>query len=141
MIPSSVEKFLASRKVNVFRTNPASAATALKNLGVSEDSQLGEFYLKYQGAFISPKDEPELLDIDDVAIPAIPDQTEYIKDVHEIPDNYLALTTDESEGMYLYDKNNEAVLDVNFEDIYLLKQGALSAKWKDFNSFISWYFS
>lgn len=90
MIPSSVEKFLASRKGNVFRTNPASAATALKNLGVRENSQFGEFYLKYQGAFISPKDEPELLDIDDVAIPAIPDQTEYIKDVHEIPDNYLA---------------------------------------------------
>ncbi|UGA36247.1 hypothetical protein JOS77_17480 [Chromobacterium haemolyticum] len=69
MIPSSVEKFLTSRKGNVFRTNPASAATALKNLGVKENSQFGEFYLKYQGVFISPKDEPELLDIDDVAPP------------------------------------------------------------------------
>ncbi|MBP4047413.1 SMI1/KNR4 family protein [Chromobacterium violaceum] len=141
MIPISVENFLQKKKGDIFRKNITSAATVLHRLGISESSQFGEFYMKYQGAFVSPKDEPELLDIDDVAIPAIPDQTEYIKDVHGIPDNYLALTTDESEGMYLYDKNNGTVFDVNFEDIPLLINGSLSETWSDFNSFLTWYFS
>ncbi|WP_053074193.1 hypothetical protein [Chromobacterium sp. LK1] len=141
MIPIAVGIYLAAQKGEVFRSHPSLAAAALKHLGISERSQFGEFYMKYQGAFISPNDEPELLDIVALVIPAIPDQTEHIQSVYGIPVHYLALTTDESEGMYLYDKSSEAVLDVNFEEIPSLRQGTHTARWKDFNSFLISYFS
>ncbi|MFP3616836.1 hypothetical protein SB778_43095, partial [Paraburkholderia sp. SIMBA_050] len=67
-------------------------------------------------------------------------QTEYVRDRYGIPEQYLALTPDESEGMYLYGRNDGAVYDL---DIYFLNyflKGNIQARWATFNEFLIWYF-
>jgi hypothetical protein len=140
MIPSKVEQYLTTVSGDVTRTDPKVAEKVLLNLGVAPSSELGEFYLKYQGSFISPRPVAELLDIEGPAIPAIPDQTDYVRDRYHIPEQYLALTSDESEGMYLYNKDDQAVYDLDIGVLEDLVNGRLSARWQTFNDFLAWYF-
>ncbi|WP_176051065.1 SMI1/KNR4 family protein [Burkholderia sp. BCC1644] len=113
---------------------------ALQDLGVASDTDFGQFYLKYQGGFISPRPVAELLDIEGPSIPAIPDQTEYVRDRYGIPEQYLALTSDESEGMYLYGNDDGAVYDLDISDLNDFINGNISARWATFNDFLIWYF-
>ena len=140
MIPSHVQNYLEKGKGIIFRKNKDSAVKVLQSLGIDIADEFSEFYLKYQGGFISPNPLPELLDIEGPAIPAIPDQTEYVQDRYDLPDKYLALTTDESEGMYLYDKENKAVYDFDLTTYDQFMQGNILPRWNSFNTFLSWYF-
>ncbi|MFJ4345587.1 hypothetical protein [Pseudomonas sp. NPDC089401] len=140
MIPVEVTKYLGKYTGDITRTDSNRAASALQRLGVSTDSQFGEFYLNYQGSFISPRPIAELLDIEGPDIPAIPDQTDYVWDRYEIPTHYLAITCDESEGMYLYNINNGAVYDLDIRDLDKFITGELPARWENFNQFLIWYF-
>ncbi|MEX3954700.1 hypothetical protein [Trinickia sp. EG282A] len=140
MIPSKVETYLATVSGDVIRTNPKSTERVIRSLGVDPSSELGAFYLKYQGSFISPRPVAELLDIEGPAIPAIPDQTDYVRDRYHIPDQYLALTSDESEGMYLYGKDDEAVYDLDIGALDDFLEGNMPARWATFNDFLVWYF-
>ncbi|NTZ07191.1 SMI1/KNR4 family protein [Burkholderia metallica] len=113
---------------------------ALQDLGVASATDFGQFYLKYRGSFISPRPIAELLDIEGPSIPAIPDQTEYVRDRYGIPEQYLALTSDESEGMYLYGKGDGAVYDLDISVLNDFIKGNVSARWAAFNDFLIWYF-
>ncbi|MCA8318526.1 hypothetical protein QZN06_22440 [Burkholderia multivorans] len=113
MIPLKIEQCLSKVGGDIHRTDPRAAERELLGLGVVPASEFGEFYLKYQGSFISPRPVAELLDIEGPAIPAIPDQTDYVRDRYQVPEQYLAITTDESEGMYLYNKEGQAVYDLD----------------------------
>ncbi|RQR28034.1 SMI1/KNR4 family protein [Burkholderia sp. Bp9143] len=113
---------------------------ALQDLGVASDTDFGQFYLKYQGGFISPRPVAELLDIEGPSIPAIPDQTEYVRDRYGIPEQYLALTSDESEGMYLYGKDDGAVYDLDISVLNYFLKWKVPARWATFNDFLIWYF-
>ncbi|QVM93012.1 SMI1/KNR4 family protein [Pseudomonas entomophila] len=140
MIPLEVTKYLSGYKGDIARADQNRAASALQHLGVATDSEFGRFYLKYQGSFISPRPVAELLDIEGPDIPAIPDQTDYVWDRYEIPTNYLALSSDESEGMYLYGINDGAVYDLDISHLDEFINGKLPARWKSFNEFLTWYF-
>lgn len=140
MIPSKVESHLATATGDVTRTDPKSAEQVLRSLGVDPGSEFGEFYLKYQGSFISPRPVAELLDIEGPAIPAIPDQTDYVRDRFHVPEQYLALTSDESEGMYLYCKDDGAVYDLDIGVLDDFLEGNVPARWATFNDFLVWYF-
>lgn len=72
-------------------------------------SSFGEFYLKYSGPFISKKPIPELYDLVDST--SILDSIAYVKDRYKFSDSFIALTSDELEGMYLYNKDNGSVYD------------------------------
>lgn len=140
MIPVEVKNFLAKDTGDVIRHDRNSAIQSLMLLGVSPGTQLGEFYLQYQGSFISPRLLAELLDIEGPAIPAIPDQTEYVRDRYHIPEKFLALTSDESPGMYLYNKEDAKVYDLDIAVYKEFMAGLIPAKWESFNEFLVWYF-
>jgi hypothetical protein len=140
MIPQKVKDYLAKDGGDVLRQNKQGALRTLSQLGVDPNSEFGEFYLEYQGAFISPRPIAELLDIDDSAIPAVPDQTDYSQDRYQLPEKFLALTSDESEGMYLCNKDDQAVYDFNLKEYEIFMSGEIPARWKSFNSFLAWYF-
>ncbi|WP_157765386.1 SMI1/KNR4 family protein [Burkholderia multivorans] len=140
MIPLRVEQYLSKVGGDIHRTDPQAAERDLLGLGVPPASEFGEFYLKYQGSFISARPIAELLDIEGRAIPAIPDQTDYVRDRYQIPDQYLALTTDESEGMYLYNKEDQAVYDLDIGMLDQFLSGRMMARWPTFNDFLTWYF-
>lgn len=103
-------------------------------------TEFSDFYLKYQGGFISPRSVAELLDIEGPIDPNIPVQTAYAQDRYGLPQKYLALTSDESEGMYVYNKEDQAVYDMDFGNLKDLLDGGLPARWPTFNAFLSWYF-
>ncbi|OXJ28580.1 hypothetical protein CFB46_06065 [Burkholderia sp. HI2761] len=93
-----------------------------------------------RGGFISPRLVAELLDIEGASIPAIPDQTEYVRDRYGIQGKYLALTSDESGGMYLYDKGDSVVYDIDILVLNDFIKRKVPARWATFNDFLTWYF-
>jgi hypothetical protein len=140
-VPNEVIEYMKRDLGDVVRGDANRATTQLRQLHIDPLSEFAEFYSQYQGPFICPGDGPELLDLCGPAIPAIPDQTAYVRDAHGIPERFLALTTDESEGMFLYDVPTGAVFDVDFRDIARLKAGEMKSRWRSFNDFLIWYFS
>ncbi|MET1080329.1 MAG: SMI1/KNR4 family protein [Pseudomonas sp.] len=140
MIPVQVKKFLGKSTDDVHRYDYQSALKALHNLGVAPSTEFGEFYLEYQGGFISPRPVAELLDIEGPAIPAVPDQTDYARDRYQLPEKFLPITSDESEGMYLYNKEDKAVYDFDLSEYKAFMDGKIPARWESFNEFLVWYF-
>ena len=140
MIPESIINYLAQEGDSVLRKDASPAFEALRQLEIDRKTELGEFYTKYKGGFISPEPRPELLDIAGPAIPAVPDQTEYVLDRYELPVEFVALTSDESEGMYLYNKNNQSVYDFNVGQTQELVNGEIQPRWNSFYEFLSWFF-
>ncbi|SAL28897.1 SMI1/KNR4 family protein [Caballeronia telluris] len=140
MIPSNVKMHLTKASGDVNRTDRRSAEKTLHGLGIALDSEFGNFYLEYQGSFISPRPVAELLDIEGPAIPAIPDQTQYVRERYQIPEQYLALTSDESEGMYLYSKDDQAVYDFDLAMREQFLEGKVPPRWATFYQFLTWYF-
>ncbi|TRX74769.1 SMI1/KNR4 family protein [Pseudomonas mangiferae] len=140
MTNKSIEDYISNLSGDVLRDDVAEAITALNKLGINKGSDFWEFYVKYQGPFISPRDKPELLDLIGPEIPAILDQTEYVKDRYEIGEEFLAITSDESEGMYLYSISKGDVYDLDISDLKDFLNGKLAPRWGDFGSFLIWYF-
>ncbi|ACB62885.1 conserved hypothetical protein [Burkholderia ambifaria MC40-6] len=52
----------------------------------------------------------------------------------------MALTSDESEGMYLYGKNDGAVYDLDISVLNDFLKGKIQDRWATFNDFLIWYF-
>lgn len=140
MIPPEVDSYLAKDTGEILRPDRKAAEAALQALGVPLGTEFADFYLKYQGGFISPRPVAELLDIEGPVDPNIPVQTEYAQDRYGLPHKYLALTSDESEGMYVYNKEDRAVYDMDFDNLKDLLDDRLAARWPTFNTFLSWYF-
>lgn len=140
MIPINVKSYLSKDVGDILRGKRQSALKVLHQLGVEPATEFGDFYLQFQGGFISPKPLAELLDIEGPAIPAIPDQTEYARDRFQLPEKFLALTSDESEGMYLYNKHDQGVYDFDLTKVADFLSNRVSPRWFSFNEFLTWYF-
>lgn len=58
-----------------------------------------------------------------------------------IPCEYIPLDSFEGEGGFFYNRNTGEVLDIELgEKLINFRNGKLSPQWKDFNSFLEWYF-
>lgn len=58
-----------------------------------------------------------------------------------IPSEYLPLDSFEGEGGFFYNRNTGEVLEIELgEKLINFQNGKLSPQWKDFNSFLEWYF-
>ena len=141
MIPQSVVNYLSQEGDQILRENTAAVLEALRKIGIEPETELGEFYIRYRGGFLSPLPRPELLDLLGPAIPAIPDQTEYVLERYELPEAFIALTSDESEGMYLYNKEDRSVYDFDVGNSQELVDGMIEARWRTFNEFLTWFFN
>lgn len=141
MIPQSVINHLSKDGDQVLRKDTAAVFEALRNIGIDSETELGEFYIRYRGGFLSSLPRPELLDILGPAIPAIPDQTEYVLERYDLPEAFVALTSDESEGMYLYNKEDRSVYDFDVGRSQDLANGIIPARWHSFNEFLIWFFN
>ena len=133
MIPQNI--FEAFEKSN---PNPKGSATScLRNLGISESSQFGEFHCEFWNHSLlcdSSGSKNKLFDLEEIC-----DFLDYLHTELEVPDEYISLDSMEGEGFYLYNRKNESVYDVNFSDINNLIEGKHPPKWKDFYAFLEWY--
>ncbi|MBN6076123.1 hypothetical protein HYE59_00845 [Aggregatibacter actinomycetemcomitans] len=77
-------------------------------------------------------------EIIDVADDSIFDTLDYVRERYELPENFIPLTSDEAEGMYLYNKFDKKVYNFNMED-YEGDTDNLAPEWNSFYDFILWY--
>ncbi len=57
-----------------------------------------------------------------------------------IQDRYLRISSIEGEGSYFYDKETDAVYDVDWNQMDDLVSGKLKPQWKSFYDFLEWYY-
>lgn len=117
----------------------ASTAEAMHRLGVGPRCNMWMFYMAINGALPLMHGKLELLRIAGPGIPKIPDQAEYVRDRYELPAEFLPLSSDEGEGMYLYDVRTEEVHDYYLARHDQFLSGEAPARWKNFVDFIVWY--
>ena len=140
MLSPQVTRHLATQPGDIHRTDRHEAEAALHRLGVGLDTPFAHFYLAYQGGFISPRPVDELMDIAGPYDPTILSCLDYMRDRYGLPAQYLPLTSDQGEGMYLYNAADGAVYDMDFHNLSDLLAGRLTPRWPGFNEFLIWYF-
>ncbi|WP_028622118.1 hypothetical protein [Pseudomonas sp. Ant30-3] len=141
MIPNELIKLIEKQPGDIHRTDKRSVTEALTALNISLDSELSEFFLNYTiTLFRSNSSDEELCDIADPSN-EIEVGTNFIHEVWELPENFICLTSVQSEGCYLYDKNSEEVLDFSLANRDDFLAGKQQLKWSGFFEFLIWYLS
>jgi len=66
---------------------------------------------------------------------------ESARNVLNLPEEYLPLDSFEGEGGFFYNRKTGEVLEIELgEKLNDFHNGSLTPQWKDFNSFLEWYF-
>ena len=154
MLPASIQQLLTD-KGNSKRSNDQEVIRKTLNaLAIDPDSELACFYLSFDPSFLQSNTSYEQLE--DVVVAAVdgadravvdPSETPvgmataFVRDVWEVPDTMVCLTTTEGEGAYLYDLSSGAIYDFNLNQQVELCNGTLSPRWNSFFEFIAWYLS
>jgi hypothetical protein len=140
MLPDDIKAAVSRQPGRVLREDPESARHRLEQLGVSESSLLGRFYLEFQGPFPFGMGSEELLDIDNRVVPSIVDTTKFANAVLGLPSHFICITSPEGEGFVLYDKRTESVYDTGVDELPALLSGDLQPRWKTFFDYLRDYF-
>ncbi|MBX8521028.1 SMI1/KNR4 family protein [Pseudomonas cichorii] len=141
MIPSHLINLIEKQPGDIHREQKDSVIDAMNTLGISLDSEIGEFFLNYVITFFQGSTSSiELLDIVEPSN-EIEACTDFIHEVWELPDNFISLTGIQGEGCYLYDKNSGEVLDFDLEKRDEFLAGKHQLKWNSFFEFLTWYLS
>ena len=109
-------------------------------LGLSDDEPLSQFFNQYNLCGLISTKNFELLDLcfpDD----EIYETTEWAKDVYELPDEFICLSSGEGEGFVLLSKSDGKIYDVSVSQFDGLSQGKVESKWDSFFDLIDWYLS
>lgn len=112
------------------------AAEVLTRIGLNEKSQAYEYYYYIYGSnIINPRAIDELIDIADESIF---DFIDYTKERYSIPSEFIPLSSDQAEGMFLLNIIDNKVYDFelsrndfDLNDIY--------SRWDNFYDFLFWY--
>ena len=137
----NIDNLIAKHKEagDTARSDISNVKTQLKYLGISEDSQFGHFFTKHCITFfVSNVSNEELMDLtcpnDEIAV-----GTDFIREVWELPEEYICLTSCEGEGGYLYNREDGAVYDFDLakRDDFLNGNKVVIAS--TFYGFIEWY--
>src|SRR5580658_1216773 len=104
MIPTNLRNLAEKQRGAVFRSDRAPVLQALSDLGVSAESEFGEFYLNYVTVNFD-SNEP-CSELRDISIPSseITEMTKFVQDIWGLPKQYICITSMEGEGCFLYDR-------------------------------------
>jgi hypothetical protein len=139
VIPPDVEQAMLRQRGEVERSDQAAAVAELQALGIRDGSQFAEFFRRFKvSAVSSGSSHEELMDLASPT-PQIRNATEFAREVHGVSDRFVALTSGEGEGFYLYDTDTEAVYDISVKDVKDLVAGRVPPRWSDFFGFLRWF--
>jgi hypothetical protein len=139
MLPIELKTLVEKQPGQVQRKNRAAAELALSNLKVPLDSELAQFFLAYTiTLFQSVVSSEQLCDIADPTH-EIAVGTRYIREVWELPEQFVCLSSVQGEGAYLYDLNVGSVWDFELGARDAFLTGRQSARWQGFYEFMIWY--
>lgn len=141
MIPNLIHELIKDQKGNYSREQNKIelVQAALSQLNIKDHEEINSFFSTYNlSGVISRSSKEELLDLCSPT-PQIFEATEFGRDVYEITEDFICLTSGESEGFFLYSKKDQKVYDVNVEDLDDLESGELEPRWDSFFDLIKWY--
>jgi hypothetical protein len=139
MIPRHLKALIERQMGDFLRADRGAAEAALNGLGIPLDSEIAEFFLTHQiSQFSSDVSDEQLCD---VAEPSeeICAGTQFIRDVWELPEQYVCLTSAQGEGAYLYERSTGGVWDFNLSSREKFLAGKENARWNSFFEFLTWY--
>ncbi len=113
-------------------------AERLAELGIGGDPQVREFFKNYTLSGVLSDRPLELLDLYSPT-PEIAEATDFGRDVYEITDEFVCLTSGEGEGFILFSKTDGSVFDVDVDQLDDLEAGNLEPSWLSFYELIEWY--
>ncbi|RXU64931.1 SMI1/KNR4 family protein [Pseudomonas protegens] len=138
MIPQQLVSLIEAQPRFRPRPDTAEVTRALATLGIALDSEFAQIYLACHPAdFESRASYEVLMDIDGPS-DEIQMCTEFIHEVWELPENFVAFTSLQGEGGYLLDKDSGGVWDFDLGDREAFVAGRLPARWAGFFEFITW---
>ena len=115
-------------------------ATVFTEFGIDPESNFAEFYSKYWGPFRSKSTGLELLDLVEQD-ESITSNTRAARDHYCIPKNLLVITSLLGGAGLVYNTNDGAVYDLDFEGgDEALYRGEIRPRWADWNEFLEIYF-
>jgi hypothetical protein len=103
----------------------------LESLGIAPKSELAYFYSHYDAGAV--RGWYELNEIDQLL-----DATDYAHEELGVPADYIALTGTEGQGIVLYNRNTQAVYDVEFGQFDQLANGSLGPIANSFQGYLQW---
>ncbi|MCL9656635.1 SMI1/KNR4 family protein [Pseudomonas protegens] len=138
MIPQQLVSLIEAQPRFRPRPDTAEVTRALATLGIALDSEFAQIYLACHPAdFESRASYEVLMDIDGPSDEILM-CTEFIHEVWELPENFVAFTSLQGEGGYLLDKDSGGVWDFDLGDREAFVAGRLPARWAGFFEFITW---
>ncbi len=111
--------------------NRGAIEAELSSLGIDLNSEVAYLYLNYGSGPV--RGWYELNEVEQIR-----EATSYAHSELGVPENYLALTGIEGQGITLLDKNTWAVFDVEFGQFEKLASGALAPVASSFGEFLHW---
>ena len=116
----------------IHRENKIRVKHELQSLEININSEIATFLLNFRvGNFHSDVSKEELNDIESPT-PQIRETSEWLWADYDIDSKFIALTSFESEGGYLYDRSCGEVIEFEFPSKEI-------NRWKSYFEFISWY--
>ena len=115
----------------------------LEKLGVGQDTQFAWFFSNFVATAILPDADWFPNELMDLISPTtvISNGTAWARDVWELPDGYVALSSGEGGGFVLYETATEKVFDVGIEQFADMASGKLEADFSSFLEFVDMYTS
>jgi hypothetical protein len=139
-IPASIRQLALLRKGEVLRNARVNAQNEMIKLGITPESEFFAFFSEFNASVLfSTSSYEELMDVSEPT-PQIAAGTTFVREVWEIPSEFICLTSCEGEGCYLYSTKSNAVYDFSLAEWDEFMRNPV-ARWKSFFDFIEWYLS
>jgi hypothetical protein len=141
VIPNKLRHLVDAQVGDVRRSDASLARRALADLGISATSEFGEFFVTYRIiGFTSARSSERLVDLVEPSA-AIKMGSDFVHEVWALPARWIAISSCEAEGAYLYDKETGAVFDFELANRDVFLAGRQSPRWNGFFEFMAWYLS
>ena len=137
MIPDDVISYLesvADAHTEWARKHAAKSLEHLADNGIAPESDLAQLYARFGWSFRTREPRYELLAPDEIS-----EWTSYAHDELNVPQKFMALTSNEGQGIILLDRDNDTVFDVEYGQFDLLENESLSPLSESFADFLAWY--
>jgi len=143
---------LSEKIIELFKTRGYLALTKEERRKYTEalidlDIQLNTSFAEFNLLTIGPTFQGRCYELYNVCwFKIYSDDLEYAiesaRNVLKLPEEYLPLDSFEGEGGFFYNRKTGEVLEIELgQKLNDFHNGKLSPQWKDFNSFLEWYFN
>jgi hypothetical protein len=139
MIPADIQQLMAKQPGQVARDDAAPVAAELARLGIDKRNQFGEFFREYRVSTVASSASTE--ELMDLLSPSeqVRDATQFARDAYDLVEGYVALTSGEGEGFFLYRVKGGEVFDLAVDDFDALEAGQVQPRWSTFYDFLRWF--